>query len=134
MDILVTVPKSFTLQAWVAEGDCAGDEPEDDEPDLYCYSLYGARPDIKPGERVYCCYNGHLIGYAPLVELHQDGDRFGLIRAGGAVAVTIAQVVPGFRGFKYRWWEYAGEVPFPDWKTAALLPKVMSQEPVGLFS
>lgn len=123
MDILVTVPKSFTLAAWIAEGNCAGDPPEyDDEPegDYYVFTIWGARPNIKPGERVYCCYNGHLIGYAPLLELQTQGNRHGLVRRGGAVAVTIARRIPGFRGFRYRDWEYSEEVPFPDWKKLAL--------------
>ena len=42
--------------------------------------------------------------------------RFALIRCGGAVAVTIVTPLPGFRGFRYRFWDRAEEVPFPDWR------------------
>lgn len=128
-DILVTLPLAFKygdnrgLDAWVDEGDAAGDplDPDYEEPDYYEFDVWGPRPRIEPGERVYVCYDGILRGYAPLVELrHIRGDeawgRWGLIRAGGAVAVTIDERIPGFRGWRYRWWDRAIERSFPDWK------------------
>lgn len=121
MDILVTIPKSFGLARWIDEGDCAGDTPDQDfDNELYVYTLGGTKPDIKSGERVYCCYNSRLIGYAPLVELVSETPfRHGLVRGGNAVAVTIARKIPGFRGFRYRDWDYSEEVPFPEWKELA---------------
>jgi len=38
------------------------------------------------------------------------------VRGGGAVAVTIDKPIVGFRGFRYRDWEYADERPFPGWR------------------
>jgi hypothetical protein len=39
------------------------------------------------------------------------------VRHGGAVAVTVPLLpVSGFRGWRYRWWDAASEVPFPDWR------------------
>jgi hypothetical protein len=39
------------------------------------------------------------------------------MREGGAVAVTIAEPIRGFMGWKYRWWSADDEFPFLDWKT-----------------
>lgn len=39
---------------------------------------------------------------------------------GDAVAVTISQVIPGFRGYRRRWWEWAIEQPFPNWRDAGV--------------
>lgn len=55
---------------------------------------------------------------AALVRIQQHERGYGLIRRGGAVAVTIPQQIPGFRGFRYCWWDRALEVPFPEWRTA----------------
>lgn len=116
-DIVVTIPKSFGLEAWLAEGDAAG-EPESGQE--YYFSI-PTRPKIEVGERVYVVFNGKLHGYAPLVDIEEDylyehRTRYFLVRKGGAVAVTIDQPIKGFRGFRYRWWERDAEKPFPDWR------------------
>lgn len=116
-DVVVTVPKSFGLAAWIAEGDPAGAPWSGEEWHFY---LGGHRPDIKPGERVYVVYNGRLRGFAPLVRIELDvsyGKRYSLVRHGGAEAVTITDNIPGFRGWRYRWWKLYEEYPFPDWQT-----------------
>lgn len=115
-DVLVTVPLSFGLDTWIAEGDAAGQPWSGNEWDFY---MGGARPVIKPGERVYVCYNGKLRGYAPLVRIDSQGQwRYSLVRHGDAVAVTIPEYIRGFRGWRYRFWALEDEVPFPDWKIA----------------
>lgn len=112
-DILVTLPQRFTLKTWVEEGDPAGTEWSGQEWHWY---MGGLMPRITPGERVYVCYKGRIIGYAPLVRIESaDAWRFALVRHGGAVAVTINRTIPGFRGFRYRDWDYSEEVPFPEW-------------------
>ncbi len=113
MDIVVTVPKSFGLDTWIAEGDLPGDEWSGNE---YHFYLGKCTPNIKPGERVYVFYNGKLRGYAPLVRIDRYTRGIGLVRHGGAVAVTIDETVLGFRGFRYRWWEREIETLFPDWQ------------------
>ena len=113
MDVVVTVPKSFGLDHWINEGDAAG-EPW--SGDLWDFYLGGPIPDIKPGERVYVVYNGKLRGYAPLVRIERTARGYSLVRGGGAVAVTIDRTIIGFRGFRYRDWDYSEERPFPDWK------------------
>jgi hypothetical protein len=119
-DVVVTVPKSFGLQTWINEGDAAGDPPDPTinfqrEWDFYLAGY--AKPIIKPGERVYVVYNGALRGYAPLVRIDlQGGWRYSLVRHAGAVAVTIPEFIQGFRGWRYRWWNYGDEVPFPNWR------------------
>lgn len=145
MDVVVTVPKNFRccgkvgLAAWIAEGDAAGEKWSGEEWHFY---LGGYPPKIKPGERVYVVYNGKLRGYAPLVRVEENmgpqehseaAKNFGvptatlrpkqprgyaLVRHGGAVAVTIDEHIPGFRGFRYRWWSLEAERPFPEWRTA----------------
>lgn len=121
-DVVVTVPKNFEyaglrgIEAWIREGDAAGEPWSGEEWHFY---LGGPRPQIKPGERVYIVHNGRLRGYAPLVRIENyDEGGYALVRHGGAVAVTVDEPIIGFRGFRYRWWEYEAERPFPDWQTA----------------
>lgn len=110
-DVVVTVPKHI-WRAWLAEGDCAGDEPSGD---LYEYHV-SSRPRIGPGERVYVVAFEKLRGYAPLVEVDDSGDGCMLVRGGGAVASTIDERIRGFQGFRYRWWDSHLERPFPNWR------------------
>jgi hypothetical protein len=35
--------------------------------------------------------------------------------ANDAEAVTIEEYIRGFRGWRYRWWDYSAERPFPEW-------------------
>lgn len=113
-DVVVTVPLSFGLGHWIAEGDAAGEPWSGEEWGFY---LGGFPPDIHPGERVYVVFNRRLRGYAPLVGIERGTHGYGLIRRGDAVAVTIDEPIVGFRGFRYRWWKLEDERPFPDWKT-----------------
>ncbi len=118
MDVVVTVPKSFGWQKWLDEGDCAGD-PETGNLSWFLVSRRPAKIEI--GDRVYVVYNGTLRGYAPIVGTpstvdHRNEVKHYLLRKGGAVAVTIPDSCPGFRGFRYRWWDRNEEIPFPDWK------------------
>lgn len=124
MDVVVTVPQQLWAD-WCAEGDLPGD-PE--TGDAYHYYLSGgAAPNIQPGDRVYIVARGWLRGYAPLTRLAWSkgaplndgrrahyGGRFALERRGGAVAVTLNEPTPGFRGWRYRWWKYEDERPY-DW-------------------
>jgi hypothetical protein len=111
-DVIVTLPKSFGLEAWIAEGDPAGTRWSGEEWHFY---LGGPRPKMASGDRVYVCFDGQLIGYAPLVRIESTGAGFALVRHGDAVAVTIDEHIPGFRGWRYRWWHVAEERPFPEW-------------------
>ncbi len=117
-DVVVTVPKKFGLDTWIAEGDPAGEPWSGQEWDFYLGSI---RPNIQAGDRVYVVYDGKLRGFAPLRRLTYGNIggtfRYSLVRGGDAVAVTINEHIPGFRGFKYRWWDRSVERPFPDWKT-----------------
>ena len=115
-DVVVTVPKAL-WQTWIDEGDAVG-EPYSGE--LWSFYLYGARPKIRRGERVYVVAHGRLRGYAPLSYVEDEGPpggRFALVRRGGAVAVTIDEPIRGFRGWRERWWDRDAERPFPIWRT-----------------
>jgi hypothetical protein len=112
VDVVVTLPKSFGLDRWMAEGDAPG-EPWSGR--LYEFTVSGV-PNIKPGERVYVVHDGRPIGYAPLVKVRVTTPSTGprrtaLIRGGGAVACTLNRHIPGFRGFRYRWWNRDEELP-----------------------
>lgn len=110
-DVVVTLPQG-TLDAWASEGDLP-DEQWDGKT-FYIWTLGKIIPRINAGERVYIVYQRHLIGYAPLVRIAQVApQQFGLIRGGGAVAISIPQEIPGFRGYRYRWWERSEEYPIP---------------------
>lgn len=115
-DVLVTVPKWFGLDNWIMEGDPAGSNEWSGQE--WHFYLGGAVPRMKPGDRVYVVYNEKLRGYAPLVRIEPilgEHGRYALVRHGGAVAVTIDEKIRGFRGFRYRWWNYEQERPFPNW-------------------
>lgn len=113
-DVVVTVPQSFGLEQWIAEGDLPGQPWSGNEWHFY---LGGPVPNIQPGERVYIVYKGKLRGFAPLVRIERCERGYALVRRGGAVAVTIDRKITGFRGFRYVWWDREREQPFPDWRT-----------------
>jgi len=120
MDVVVTLPKSFGLKKWIQEGDPAGHTSWSGIE--WGWFMKGHPPKkLKPGDRVYVVYNGHLIGYAHLVRVRifSDGKGFALVRRGDAVAVTIDEKIKGFQGYRYRWWRYGDERPFPEWKLLA---------------
>jgi hypothetical protein len=114
MDVVVTVPKSFGLGRWIAEGDAAGDPPTGEE---WAFYLGGGIPGIVRGERVYVVFNGKLRGYSPLIRVARTDRGYALVRGGGAVACTIDRTIIGFRGFRYRDWRYEDERPFPEWRS-----------------
>ena len=120
-DLVVTVPKDIWAD-WLAEGDIPGQPPGGafDAYDFTCARASDPRPPIEPGERVYVVAHGRLRGYAPLVEVTRVDGKWSLVRAGGAVAVTIPEPVRGFRGWKVRAWDRAIEQPFPDWTWAGV--------------
>lgn len=116
-DVVVTVPARLWTE-WLAEGDLAQVNAPAPWQGVYEYSFsIGTRPKIEPGERVYIVSCGRLRGYSPLHDLRREGARWALVRRGGAVAVTIPHPMPGFRGWRYRWWERSEEVAFPGWRT-----------------
>ena len=132
-DVVVTVPKTFRcppsarvgLGAWIDEGDAAG---QSESGRLWSFTTFGPCPDIVPGERVYIVCEGRLRGYAPLVEMEFEDCGGGMghvefIRGGGAVAVTVPERIIGFRGWRYRWWGYAAELPFPEWQESEAFRK-----------
>ena len=113
-DVVVTLPLSFGIERWIEEGDPAG-EPYSGR--LWDFSVGGGEPKVSAGERVYVVYGFRLIGYAPLVALEREDGCWLLTRGGGAVAVTLSERIVGFRGWRYRWWDRALEMPCPDWRT-----------------
>lgn len=121
-DVVVTVPKALWLD-WIDEGDAVGEPATGEE---WGFFTAGMKPNIAPGERVYIVAHGRLRGYAPLtaVEWTPSGNgAFGKVafgRKGGAVAVTIPEPIRGFQGWRYRSWDRAIEIAFPDWKTAGV--------------
>ena len=115
-DVVVTVPKGLWSE-WIVEGDAAG-EPA--TGNLYFFTIPYPAPDIQPGERVYVVAHGRLRGYAPLVKVDRIYGSLALFREAGAEAITIAEPIRGFRGWRYRWWNRSDEVPFPAWRTAGV--------------
>lgn len=113
VDLVATCPKDFWPE-WIAEGDAAGD-PETGE-EWGWFTEHSFRKLIVPGDRFYVVAHGYLRGYA-LVTSHWGG---AIVRKGGAVACTIDERIKGFRGLRKRWWDYAQERPFPDWKTTGV--------------
>lgn len=119
-DLVVTVPKWFWSE-WIEEGDAAGDPYSGEE---WGFFLGGKKPDIAPGERLYIVAHGLLRGYAPVTRLTWSAEhrKWVICRRGGAVACTIGMPIPGFRGWRRRWWDQAMERAFPDWQTRGVKP------------
>lgn len=113
-DVVVTIPKKFGLNNWIAEGDLPGEPWTGYLSNFY---ISGPKPNCQPGDRVYVVFNGNLRGFAPLVRLDWNGFYGSFIRGGNAEAVTIDEYIRGFRGWKYRWWDRSQESPFYEWQT-----------------
>lgn len=113
VDLVGTCPKDF-WEEWIAEGDPAG-TPESGE-EWGWFTQHSYRSLIEPGDRFYVVAHGMLRGWAPVTGVWGGA----IVRRGGAVACTIAEPIPGFRGLKKRWWRREDELPFPDWKTAGV--------------
>lgn len=110
VDLVGTCPKDFWLE-WIAEGDAAG-EPESGE-EWGWFTRHSYRDFINPFEHFYVVAHGKLRGYAPVWAVRGGA----IIRKGGAVACTVDEPIPGFRGLRKRWWDRSIERPFPDWRT-----------------
>jgi len=115
-DVVVTIPRHL-WEAWLAEGDLPGQEAQYES---HFWIPFPPPSQIDPGERVYVVAHNRLRGYAPLVRIEErcqlNPGRSCLVRAGGAVAVTIPKAIRGFQGLRYAWWNRADEVPFPTWE------------------
>lgn len=116
-DVVITVPQARWFE-WLAEGGLPGERG--DGLTTYGFTVSNT-PKIEQGERVYVVSHGKLRGWAPLWRLGR-GIHFGgsensvaLIRCGNPTACTIPEKIPGFRGFRYRWWEREDEYPFAEW-------------------
>lgn len=141
VDLVVTCPKGFWRE-WIAEGDAAGDPYTGEEWGWY---MGGRQPPINAGDRLYVVAWGRLRGFAPVTRLRAHpvrlkdeplfenrwvtveprihvGDvlQWCICRRGNAQAVTIEEAIPGFRGWRKRWWPRETERTFPDWKTAGV--------------
>jgi hypothetical protein len=120
-DLVGTCPKDF-WEEWIAEGDAAGEPETGEEWDWFTKHSLVSR--IKPGDRFYIVAHGKLRGYAIVTRTRRYENiargeppyQWGIVRKGGAVACTIDQPIPGFRGLRLRWWKREEEKPFPDWK------------------
>lgn len=113
-DLVGTCPKDF-WEEWIAEGDAVG-EPETGE-DWHWYTKDRKARSIQAGDRFYVVAHGKLRGWAPVVRVDRDADgTYGIVRHGGAVACTVPQPIPGFRGLRLRWWKREDEQSFEDWR------------------
>lgn len=131
-DVVVTVPARL-WDAWIAEGDLPGEEAQ------YESHFWVPRPlpKIAPGERVYIVAHGALRGYAPLVRTETycslNPGRACLLRAGGAVAVSIPEEIRGFQGYRYRWWNRTVELQFSGWRDPRARPLIPDPAQPDLF-
>jgi hypothetical protein len=116
-DLVGTCPKGF-WEEWLAEGDAAGDDHASGEEWGWYTGDLKAR-STRAGDRFYVVAHGKLRGFAPVVrvDVGGDGHTCAIMRRGGAVACTLSESIPGFRGLRLRWWNRDEEMPFPDWKT-----------------
>ena len=113
-DLVGTCPKDF-WEEWIAEGDAAGDPETGEEWGWYTGDRKAAK--LWPGDRFYVVAHGKLRGYAPVIRVDRPPSGFVICRRGGAVACTIPEPIPGFRGLRFRWWPRESELPFPAWRS-----------------
>jgi len=116
-DLVVTCPKDLFTK-WIAEGDAAGEPYTGEEWGWY---MGGSKPDIAPGDRLYVVAWGQLRGFAPVTRLVQTETEWCICRRGDAQAVTIAEPIKGFQGWRRRWWPRELERQFTDWMTLGVL-------------
>lgn len=102
-------------EEWLAEGDAAGEPRTGQRYEWHTRSRTALQ--ARPGDRMYIVAHGKLRGWAPIEHVQNFGDSFCIIRAGDAVACTLPDPVPGFRGLRVRWWVRHDERPFLEWKT-----------------
>lgn len=116
VDLVGTCPKG-EWHEWLAEGDAAG-EPETGQ-EYGWWTGHSLVRQIDVGDRFYVVAHGRLRGYSIVTGVHHSpGSRGGAIfRMGGAVACTLTDPVPGFRGLKKRWWNRDDEIEFPNWRS-----------------
>ncbi len=120
-DLVGTCPKDFWKQ-WIAEGDAASDMtgivyPSITGEDWHWYTKHSLARTIHFGDRFYVVCHGKLRGWAPVVRVDNLGQEgFGIVRRGEAVACTIPEAIPGFRGLRVRWWKREAEQAFPNWR------------------
>lgn len=147
-DLVVTCPRGFFAE-WIAEGDPAGTPWSGEEwgwfvgrrPDivpgdrLYVVAvgrLRGYAPvtavrglsfdpvhGASGAKGVYVDLDQHPREWRNGVLSEKAVSQWCICRQGNAVAITIDQVIPGFRGCRRRWWDRDLELPFGDWKVAA---------------
>jgi len=114
-DLVGTCPKNF-WEEWILEGDAAGDPESGQEWGWFTRDRQAGLMD--PGDRFYVVAHGKLRGWAPVTGVYYAAEynQWQICRKGGAVACTIDQAIPGFRGLRRVWWKREDEKPFPDWK------------------
>jgi hypothetical protein len=112
-DVVVAVAKPL-WRGWLGEGSAAGEPPS--SASEFHWTIGNRRPRISPGGRVYIVAFGRVRGYSRLLRV-DTGETLSLVRGPQATAVTIDEDIPGFRGWRYRWWPRSAERPFPDWQT-----------------
>lgn len=117
-DLVGTCPLDF-WDEWIAEGDPAGAPWSGQE--WGWYTKHRDAQLIKLGERFYVVAHGRVRGYAIVTRVVCEGATWVICREGGAVACTIPETAPGFRGLLVRWWDRAVEAPFPEWRTAGVM-------------
>lgn len=115
VDLVGTCPQDF-WEEWIAEGDAAG-EPETGEEWAW-FTRHGLIRAAAPGDRFYVVARGSLRGWAPItrIEPPRPGLMGAIVRRGNAVACTIPELIPGFRGLRERWWPRESELPFENWR------------------
>ncbi len=110
VDLVGTCPMG-DWDEWLAEGDAAG-EPETGR-EYEWWTKHSFIRLARPGDRLYIVAHRKLRGFALVIRV----ERGCIVRGGGAVACTLGQPVPGFRGLRERWWHRADERLFPEWRT-----------------
>lgn len=115
-DIVVTVPRDKWAD-WLkqhGEGDQRGRRRN-----FHIYDKEQGRPPASEGDDIYVVAHGRL---RCLLMIERIVPLMGgwLVTASMVRPVTLAGYVPGFKGWRRRWWDTQHELPFDAWRTEAV--------------
>lgn len=104
--ICITIPKSIKWEDYQKELDAVKDWNQ-----VMNFKVSNTPKDLQPGDRVYLCYNGNIIGWQTFVGFYKGGfectttgkEWNGCFIQRSGPFHTLDTPIPckGFRGFKY---------------------------------
>ena len=116
-DIVITIPRAAWADWLMQHG---ADDQRGRMRSFHVYDEERGHPPCSTGDQLYVVAHGRLRCVL-------------LIEAIMMRPVTLAGYVPGFAGWRRRWWDPQHELPFPAWRTEAVADRApVSPAPAAL--